>query len=76
MNSVPARGTQDRCRHCGGSGSIAIVNPAWLRWKRTSVGLTLEQAAARMAYHPVYLSSVERGQKPCSPALQQLYEGL
>jgi predicted transcriptional regulator len=55
---------------------IERVNPAWLRWKRETAGVSLRSVARRLDLSAPYISDIERGNRACPDDVRFMYEAL
>ena len=63
MSDQPEVARSFKCVHCTGRGEVVRMNPAWLRWKRESAGMSLRAMARYLGVSAPYVSDVERGRR-------------
>jgi hypothetical protein len=59
------------CEHCG--HVRYVLDGAWLRWYRQSIGCGLRELSRRSGLSAAYLSDVERGNRPVTYRVQCAY---
>lgn len=64
------------CPHCGGTGDIRAVNPAWLRMVRERANVTLREMARRLDFSAPYLCDVELGRRAVSAKIHDAYRAV
>lgn len=64
------------CSHCGGTGEIRAVNPAWLRFVRWRAKVSLRTMAARLSFSAADICDIEHGRRAVSAKIHEAYKKL
>jgi len=70
----PNKFTRGACSRCG--TPQAVLNGAWLRYRREAAGLTLREFATRRGVSAPYISDIEKNRRNCLPEMRAAYEAL
>lgn len=62
------------CPHC--QSKHRVINGAWLRWKRETIGLDQRTFASSLGISGPYLSDIERNRRECPAYIIKAYKRL
>jgi predicted transcriptional regulator len=68
--------TTVKCPQCKGTGKCKVADPARLRSKRESAGLSARDMAKRLGFSAPYICDIELGRRGCTPKVLEAYESL
>lgn len=65
-----------RCKMCGGTGRVSVIDFQSLRHARSQAGISLRELARQLGLSAPYISDIELGRRACPLRVEQAYRNL